>query len=94
MKINQEDQELKGVFIPKSTIWTLIVTIGISLITLFTRLEVGFKLLEKEIEITNIRLTNTEKSNNINIEHLQGIKEQLYNIEKVITMKQDKKFVE
>ena len=94
MKRKYEDKEVQGIFIPKSTIWTLIVTIIISVITIFTRLEVGFKLLEKEIEIINLRLGKVESSILTNVEYFEKIKNQLHNIETEVTLKQDKKFVE
>ena len=98
-------KEQKGIFIPKSTVWALLVTISIAIISTFTRFEVGFKQLEKEIEILRIntqkdinimalKLTNEEELVKKVSDSFDQIQEQLHTIEKAIVLKQDKKFVE
>ena len=52
------NKEQKGIFIPKSTVWSLLITVAIAITGTFIRFEVGFKQLEKEIEIVRI---NTQK---------------------------------
>ena len=100
-----DTKEHKGIIIPKSIVWTVLITITISIISTFTRFEIGFKHLEKEIdvlrvgtqkeiEILNIKLSKEEELIRKTSERFEQINEKLFNIEKAITMKQDKKFLE
>ena len=102
---SMEDRDQKGVLIPKTTMWAILITLIGVLISSWVTFQVNFVRLEKEIailqaetykeiELLKRKIEKEHSVNLINAERFEKIQKQLYEIEKAVTLKQDKKFIE
>ena len=100
-----ENKEQKGIVIPKTTIWTILITVAGVLISSWVTFQVSFVRLEKEIailrtetykevELLKAKIEKEHSINLINADRFEKIQKQLHEIEKAVTLKQDKKFIE
>lgn len=87
-------KEQKGITIPRSIVWGIIVAVIGVLLTTWITFEVRFVCIEKEIEVIKINIESWHRTNETNSQRFEKIQQQLHDIEMALTIKQDKKFIE
>ena len=89
-----DSKEYKEIIVPKSVIWSALAGFVGLLLTTWIAFEFRFATIEKEIAVIKITVEIQNKTNEINSQRFEKIQEQLYEIGKILTVKQDKRFIE
>ena len=80
--------------IPKSVVFGFMGTVLITLASSWITFQVKFAHIEKEIEILNIKLAKEHSLIEKNLDRFDSVTEQLHRIEKILNLKQDRRFAE